>query len=124
MEGFSSDYWVCTLKDQGDRKVKSATISDSWITELHNGRFMDVVPVLVGATETTHYGDKFWGQNSPARVGLRSGDNASSVSGVSCMSANLDSSFTYAWHGSRLAFIGKIVYTLNVAAFLEAEAIG
>ena len=124
MEGFSSDYWVCTLKDQGDRKVKSATISDSWITELHNGRFMDVVPVLVGATETTHYGDKFWGQNSPARVGLRSGSYALSHYGVSCMHANNDSSSTSAWGGSRLAFIGKIVYTLNVATFLEAEAIG
>ena len=37
---------------------------------------MDVVPVLVGASETTHYGDEFWGQNSPARVGLRSGGYA------------------------------------------------
>lgn len=124
MEGFSSDYWVCTLKDQGDRKVKSATISDSWITELHNGRFMDVVPVLVGATETTHYGDKFWGQKSPARVGLRSGSTALPSCGVSCAYALSDASHASAGVGSRLAFIGKIVYTLNVATFLEAEAIG
>jgi hypothetical protein len=55
---------------------------------------------------------------------LRSGNYAYSNSGVSYMDANYDSSYTSAWCGSRLAFIGKIVYTLNVAAFLEAEAIG
>ncbi len=55
---------------------------------------------------------------------MRSGSTAHSSGGVSYMSANNDSSYTLAWIGSRLAFIGKIVYTLNVATFLEAEAIG
>ncbi|WP_302316396.1 hypothetical protein, partial [uncultured Muribaculum sp.] len=99
------------------------TISDSWITELHNGRFMDVVPVLLNATETTHYGDKFWCSNSSARVVCRSINSAYSYAGVSCTSADHDSSYTNVWSGSRLAFIGEIEYTLNVAAFLEAEAI-
>ena len=84
---------------------------------------MDVVPVLLNATETTHYGDKFWCSNSSARVVYRSGSSASSHAGVSCTVAYDDSSNTFAWSGSRLAFIGEIEYTLNVAAFLEAEAI-
>jgi hypothetical protein len=84
---------------------------------------MDVVPVLLNATETTHYGDKFWCSNSSARVVYRSYNSAFSSAGVSCTDAGNDSSSAYAWGGSRLAFIGEIEYTLNVAAFLEAEAI-
>ena len=78
---------------------------------------------MLNATETTHYGDKFWCSNSSARVVYRSGSYAYSYAGVSCASAYYDSSGTSAWGGSRLAFIGEIEYTLNVAAFLEAEAI-
>jgi len=126
MGGVTSDYYVWKFTEYGtgeERTVKSGTISDSWITELHNGRFMDVVPVLLNATETTHYGDKFWCSNSSARVVFRSDHYASSNAGVSYTYAIHDSSYTLAWCGSRLAFIGEIEYTLNVAAFLEAEAI-
>lgn len=85
---------------------------------------MDVVPVILNGTETTHYADKFWCSNSSACVVFRSSHySAYSYAGVSYTSASSDSSFTSAWYGLRLAFIGKIVYTLNVAAFLEAEAI-
>ena len=54
---------------------------------------------------------------------LRSGNSALTDAGVSCAGAVYDASDSSAYCGSRLAFIGKIVYTLNVAAFLEAEAI-
>ena len=84
---------------------------------------MDVVPVLLNATETTHYCDKFYCSNSSARVVYRSYNNAYSNAGVSFASTSNDSSVTSAYIGSRLAFIGEIEYTLNVAAFLEAEAI-
>lgn len=126
MEGVHSEYFVYHIADPvtgEERKVKSGSVADSWIIELHNGRFMDVVPVVLNGTETTHYGDKFWCSNSPARVVNRSSDNANSSAGVSYANASYDSSFARPWSGSRLAFIGKIVYTLNVAAFLEAEAI-
>ena len=84
---------------------------------------MDVVPVLLNATETTHYCDKFYCSNSSARVVYRSYNSANSYAGVSFAGTNVDSSGTVASIGSRLAFIGEIEYTLNVAAFLEAEAI-
>lgn len=84
---------------------------------------MDVVPVLLNATETSHYGDKFWCSNSSARGVSRSSYSADSSAGVSYANASNDASSSYAWGGSRLAFIGEIEYTLNVAAFLEAEAI-
>ena len=102
MAGVTSDYYVWKFTEYGtgeERTVKSGTISDSWITELHNGRFMDVVPVLLNATETTHYGDKFWCSNSSARVVYRSYNNAYSYAGVSVASASYDSSSTYAWVG-------------------------
>lgn len=126
MEGVHSEYLVYHIADPDsdtERKVKSGNVNDSWIVELHNGRFMDVVPVILNGTETTHYGDKFWCSNSSARVVLRSSVNAVTSAGVSYANASSDAANTNAWSGSRLAFIGKIVYTLNVAAFLEAEAI-
>lgn len=126
MEGVHSEYLVYHIADPDsdtERKVKSGNVNDSWIVELHNGRFMDVVPVVLNGTETTHYGDKFWCSNSSARVVLRSSGNAYANAGVSYATANYDAASANAWSGSRLAFIGKIVYTLNVAAFLEAEAI-
>lgn len=126
MEGVHSEYLVYHIADPDsdtERKVKSGNVNDSWIVELHNGRFMDVVPVVLNGTETTHYGDKFWCSNSSARVVLRSSDNANTYAGVSYANAYNVAAYSSAWYGSRLAFIGKIVYTLNVAAFLEAEAI-
>lgn len=126
MEGVHSEYLVYHIADPDsdtERKVKSGTVNDSWIVELHNGRFMDVVPVVLNGTETTHYGDKFWCSNSSARVVLRSSSLAYTNAGVSYALTSYASSDTNPNDGSRLAFIGKIVYTLNVAAFLEAEAI-
>lgn len=119
-----SDYYVWTVQDNGERKIKSATVSDSWIVELYNGRFMDVVPVVVGGTETTHYADKFWCQNSPARVVYRSYGYASANGGVAFAYADYDSAITNAIIGSRLAFIGEIEYTTDVEAFLKAEMVG
>lgn len=125
MEGVISDYFVWSIEDatDGTRKIKSGTVNDSWIVELAGGRNMDVVPVLLGGTETTYYRDKFWCSNSAARVVYRSFYNAGSWAGVACASASNDASTTYAWCGSRLAFIGKIIYTLDVAAFKALEAV-
>lgn len=125
MEGVVSDYYVWSIEDANDgaRKIKSGTTNDSWIVELANGRNMDVVPVMLGGTETTHYRDKFWCSNSPARVVYRSSNNAYSVAGVSFAVAYNVASNAYPWSGSRLAFIGKIIYTLDVQAFKALEAI-
>jgi hypothetical protein len=84
---------------------------------------MDIVPVLVNATETTHYCDKFWPNNVAGRVLLRSGRYANSYYGVACAVADRDASDAYADCGSRLAFIGTIEWAISVSAYLEAEAI-
>ena len=125
MEGVTSDYLVWNIEDANDgpRKVKSGNINDSWIIELANGRNMDVVPVTLGGTETTHYCDKAWCNNSPARVVCRASSNAYSSAGVASASTTSDAAGTNAWYGSRLAFIGKIIYTLDVQAFKALEAI-
>lgn len=125
MEGVISDYFVWSIEDatDGPRKVKSGTVNDSWIVELAGGRNMDVVPVLLGGTETTYYRDKFWCSNSPARVVDRSVSDANSVCGVACAFAYYGAAYASAWDGSRLAFMGKIVYTLDVAAFKALEAV-
>jgi len=126
MGNLRADYLVWKFKevDGTERQVKSSAISDSWIVEVANGRRMDMVPVVVGGTETTHYRDKFWCSNSAARVVCRSINYAYTYAGVSYAYAYSDASYTSTFIGSRLAFIGNIVYTLNVAAFKEAEAIG
>lgn len=126
MGGLRSEYLVWKFKeaDGTERQVKSSAISDSWIVEVANGRRMDIVPVVVGGTETTYYRDKFWCSNSAGRVVYRSYHYALTYAGVSCAYAGHDPSTSNTSIGSRLAFIGNIVYTLNVAAFKEAEAIG
>lgn len=106
-----------------ERKVKCGSPS-SYIVEHHNGRFMDVVPVMLNGSATTYYGDYFDVQNSAARVLARSFNNAYAGGGVSYAYAFYDASGTNPNIGSRLAFMGKIVYTLDVDAFLKAEVIG
>jgi hypothetical protein len=115
-------YYIKETLSDNERKVKSAS-TDGWISELHNGLYMDIVPVLVNATETTHYCDKFWPNNVAGRVLLRSGRYANSYYGVACAVADRDASDAYADCGSRLAFIGTIEWAISVSAYLEAEAI-
>ncbi|WP_290452750.1 hypothetical protein, partial [Duncaniella muris] len=59
----------------------------------------------------------------PARVVYRSYYSANSSAGVASASTPYDAAGTPAWNGSRLAFIGKIIYTLDVQAFKALEAI-
>ncbi len=126
MGGVRSEYLVWKFKetDGTERQVKSAAISDSWIVEVANGRRMDIVPVVMGGTETTYYRDKFNCSNSAGRSVFRSYNSANASAGVSFAFSSYDPSTMHPHIGSRLAFIGIIVYTLNVAAFKEAEAIG
>jgi hypothetical protein len=125
MEGVISNYLVYNIEEAGEtRKVKSASVSDSWIVEVANGRFMDVVPVVVQGTETTNYCDKFWCSNSSARVVQRSSFNAYSYGGVVYAFADYGAAYTNTYYGARLAFNGKIVWAKSVADFLSAEAIG
>jgi len=53
----------------------------------------------------------------------RSYYSANSSAGVASASTPYDAAGTPAWNGSRLAFIGKIIYTLDVQAFKALEAI-
>lgn len=127
MDGVRSTKRVFYIDDPDSntkRMVKCADYNSSkWIIELHNGRFMDVVPVVLGGTETTHYCDEFNGSDSSDRAMSRAGYSSYKSSGVSYADASYGTGIVLSSCGARLAFIGKIVYTLNVAAVLEAEAI-
>lgn len=118
------DYGVWVITEQNvTRKVEAALIGKSWIVEVHNGRYMDVVPTSANGSSSTYYADIWEYSNSAARVVRRSHSSAASDGGVSYAYAVYDASNPPSHTGSRLAFSGKIEYTLNVAAFLAAQQI-
>ncbi|WP_425537285.1 hypothetical protein, partial [Muribaculum intestinale] len=61
--------------------------------------------------------DKYWYSGATGRVVYRGHYYANAGGGVSYASAYNDASYTFANVGSRLAFRGKILKALSVAAF-------
>lgn len=110
--------WRIWMPDGSIRKVKGMSNSDWWITGVSHGLYMDMVPVgTVNGSSNTYFCDKYWYSGALGRVVYRGSNYANANAGVSCASANNDASSTSASVGSRLAFRGKILKALSVAAF-------
>lgn len=112
--------WRFTYPDGTERMVLGISTNDIWITGMSHGKYMDLVPVAGGGSQTTYYCDKYYVSGSAGRVVYR-GDNFAYVNGgVSYANANYDASYSGAHVGSRLAFRGKIVVAQSVAAYKSA----
>jgi hypothetical protein len=90
------------------------------------GANLDLIayPTQTGGDEHHGFCDSIYITGTIGRVVLRSCSRAYSQGGVSFAYADFDSSFTYAYSGSRLAFRGHCVKAESVAAYLAATAIG
>ena len=112
--------WQIKMNDGTTREVQGCTNSGAWISKVHNGRFMDVIATYTNATQDTNYCD--WANHSSAssRVVLRSNYNASANGGVAFAFALNDSSFAFAYYGSRLAFRGTFRWASSVAEYKAA----
>lgn len=82
------------------------------------GKYLDLSrDTTESGSDSTYYCDFNYGPKYSARVVRRSGNNANTNGGVSIADASLDSSYTDASQGSRLAFRGIASKAESVEAF-------
>ena len=111
------------MPDGSTRKVKSGTVS-GYCTGMYHQKYMDIVGVhSQKGSSTTYYCDEFNVSNAANRVVCRSSSNSFANGGVSFANCGHDSSSTYAYIGSRLAFRGEIEEAESVTAFKAIKAI-
>lgn len=111
------------MPDGSTRKVKSGTVS-GYCTGMYHQKYMDIVGVhSQKGSSTTYYCDEFNVSNAANRVVCRSYNNSDAFGGVSCAGCGIDSSSTYTYIGSRLAFRGEIEEAESVTAFKAIKAI-
>ena len=104
------------MPDGTTRKVKSTTTS-GYMTAVVHQKWMDIVSAAGAGSSTTYYCDEFVPSGSTGRVVYRSSYGANANAGVGRANCGYDSSNTYAYIGSRLAFRGKIEVAESVGAF-------
>jgi hypothetical protein len=111
------------MPDGSTRKVKSGTVS-GYCTGMYHQKYMDIVGVhSQKGSSTTYYCDEFNVSNAANRVVCRSYYYSFANGGVSFAVCGIDSSSTYTYIGSRLAFRGEIEEAESVTAFKAIKAI-
>ena len=111
------------MPDGSTRKVKSGTVS-GYCTGMYHQKYMDIVGVhSQKGSSTTYYCDEFNVSNAANRVVCRSYNYSYANGGVSFAYCGYDSSSTYTYIGSRLAFRGEIEEAESVTAFKAIKAI-
>lgn len=111
------------MPDGSTRKVKSGTVS-GYCTGMYHQKYMDIVGVhSQKGSSTTYYCDEFNVSNAANRVVCRSYYVSYASGGVSSANCGYDSSSTYTYIGSRLAFRGEIEEAESVTAFKAIKAI-
>ena len=111
------------MPDGSTRKVKSGTVS-GYCTGMYHQKYMDIVGVhSQKGSSTTYYCDEFNVSNAANRVVCRSYFSSFANGGVSFASCGYDSSSSFSYIGSRLAFRGEIEEAESVTAFKAIKAI-
>ena len=111
------------MPDGSTRKVKSGTVS-GYCTGMYHQKYMDIVGVhSQKGSSTTYYCDEFNVSNAANRVVCRSYNYSYANGGVSFAYCGYDSSSSFAYIGSRLAFRGEIEEAESVTAFKAIKAI-
>jgi hypothetical protein len=115
--------WAITMPDGTVRKVKAGT-TNGYITGTVHQKYMDTIGAFAQAgSSSTYYCDEFTSSTAAGRVVFRSSYNAYASGGVSYAYGGIDSSYTHAYYGSRLAFRGQIVKAASVTAYKAITAI-
>ena len=114
----NSGKWRIWMPDGSIRLVKGSVSSGIWITAVAHGKYMDVIPVgSVSGSSSTNYCDIYYISTASSRVVYRGYYYANPYGGVSMSNASNDSSYTYTYIGSRLAFRGRLVKASSAVAF-------
>ena len=120
----NSRKWEITEPDGTVRKPGTGGSSSNYISKMLFGDCCDLIPTATSGSSTTGFCDYYYQSSSTARVVRRSYYYSDSDGGVACVNANSDSSYTYSYFGSRLAFRGQCVEAESVASFKSLTAIG
>ena len=111
------------MPDGSTRKVKSGTVS-GYCTGMYHQKYMDIVGVhSQKGSSTTYYCDEFNVSNAANRVVCRSYYYSNANGGVLYAYCGLDSSSSFTYIGSHLAFRGEIEEAESVTAFKAIKAI-
>ncbi len=114
----NSGKWRILMPDGTFRYVKGSTSSGMWITGVHHGLYMDMVPTgSFSGSSSTYFCDIYYISTATGRVVYRGINFAYAYGGVSYAYANYDASNSIAVVGSRLAFRGLLVRAQSVAAY-------
>lgn len=114
----NSGKWRILMPDGTFRYVKGSTSSGMWITGVHHGLYMDMVPTgSFSSSSSTYFCDIYYISTATGRVVYRGHSYASANGGVSCSYASFDASYSFTHVGSRLAFRGLLVRAQSVAAY-------
>lgn len=110
LSGLTSAGYTNVRQIVASSSSNTAASSSNWITGIAHGEYADIMPTYVsGGSDTTYYADYYY-QNTGNRVLLRSGSSVGgSYCGVFHSNANIGSSYSYSYIGSRLGFYGNIV---------------
>lgn len=113
------DYiWRSTMPDGTERQIQGLKQSGEFYPKcMKHGRYMDIIGVLGGGSQTSNYYDLFVNAGSTARVVFRSSSYAYASGGVSFASSWLDAAHAAADIGSRLAFRGTIKVAASAAEY-------
>ena len=112
------------MPDSTERYIKVSNYDNSWIANVYNGKYGDVIAIgSATGSASTYYCDKIYINSGANRVLYRGGSTANASAGVAFAYANNDASHAHANIGSRLAFRGAIVKAASVASYKAATEV-
>ena len=112
------------MPDSTERYIKVSNYDSSWIANVYNGKFGDVIAIgSATGSASTYYCDKIFINSGANRVLYRGGYIALANAGVACAYAYYDASNASTNIGSRLAFRGAIVKAASVASYKAATEV-
>lgn len=112
------------MPDSTERYIKVSNYDNSWIANVYNGKYGDVIAIgSATGSASTYYCDKIYINSGANRVLCRGGGNANALAGVASTNAAGDASGAAAHIGSCLAFRGKVVKAASVASYKAATEV-
>lgn len=112
------------MPDSTERYIKVSNYDSSWIANVYNGKYGDVIAIgSATGSASTYYCDKIYINSGANRVLYRGGCYAYAYAGVASAYAYHDASYAYTSIGSRLAFRGKVVKAASVASYKAATEV-
>ena len=109
------------MPDSTERYIKVSNYDSSWIANVYNGKYGDVIAIgSATGSASTYYCDKIYINSGANRVLSRGGSVAFAFAGVAFTGAVSVASGANADLGSRLAFRGKVVKAASVASYKAA----